>query len=198
MLVNRENVNGSEFIQEFNKRFTSFAQKAPILISFMVTPNAVDIYENVSETERKALFTYKFKFSCPVKENIKDIKDVLLDKFYPVFSVAKKELSDYSAEELNELASEGRSAMELLDAKKEKTITEKWRVEKIITLRDEIFMRNLNENRCYRYRLKMPVTIFLKNYREAQNKDQVFSQFLAKSIFMNEIYDNYEEGKENN
>jgi hypothetical protein len=193
MLVEKSSVAGPEFHKEFNKRFTSFAHKAPIPMSFMLTPNGVSIYMNESEENKNLLFSSKFDFSKTVKENIKDIKDILLEKFYPQFQITKKEYVEYSAEELNEFATSGKDPMSYLDAKKEVISKEVWRIEKIITMRDELFIRNLNENRCYRYKLRSPVTIFLRQYREATNKEALFTTFLNKSIFLNEIYDDYEE-----
>jgi hypothetical protein len=162
-------------------------------MSFLLTPNGVSIYENESEENKKLLFSVNFDFTKTVKENIKDIKTVLLEKFYPRFEIVKKEYVDYTAEELNEFSSSGKDPLNYLDAKKTISSKEHWRIEKIITIRDEVFIRNLNDNRIYRYKLKMPITVFLRQYRESKNKEDMFTIFLNKSVLLNEIYDDYEE-----
>lgn len=197
MLLNKETISTEEFIAEFNKRFTSFAGKAPMLISFFVTPDGVRIYEGDSGSPDCKVALYKlFDYSKSVKENIKDIKDYLLEHHYPKFSTIVTEKRELTQDDVRELMDKGLSASEILEVNvKEVSRKVTYRVEKVIIMRDELFLRNLETGRCYRYKMKTPVSIFLRTYREAKDKDTVFPLFAAKSIFLNEIYDNYEEGK---
>lgn len=199
MLSEIKSVSYANFENEFTKRFTSFSHKAPILISFTTTPYGVNIYEEKDwdhPNEGNLIYSYEFNFNKSVKENIKDIKDYLLENIYPIIYEFVTCEEDYTAEELNELVSSGDINFDDVDsAKKIKEETIPWRIEKIIIVRDEIFIRNLESNRCFRYKMRMPVTIFLKKMREDKNSDKIFDLFLRKSIMLNEIYDDFSPDK---
>ena len=190
----------SNFIFEFKKKLTNFCHKAPIPISFFIdTQFKVDIYYHEDSGKKEKIFTLPFEFNKSPKENIAIIKDFLIANHYPVLSEEIDITEKYSPQELNKLVSEGEISLNNLGLKKTVTKQTLWRIEKIITLRDEIFLRNLTTNKCFRYKLKKPVTIFLKKYREESIKNpnsykkDMYELFENKSILLNEIYDNWKE-----
>lgn len=198
MLIDDINFNVEEFKKVFRKKFDNFCKKAPILMSYIITDDKVTLFKHDDTEESKKLFIYSFDYQKNVKENIKDIKDTLLGKHYPILVETIVEQEDYTAEELNQLVSEGKISLDDVDvAHKENKKTSRWRIERVIILRDEIFLRNLETNRIFRYRMKVPVTLFLKKMRNNFTVEESWEYFTNKSILINEIYENYNEEESN-
>lgn len=194
MLINEVNFDINEFKTVFKKKFDNFCKKAPILMSYITTSDGADIYSYNDSKQSEKLFSYPFDYECSVKENIKFIKDILLENHYPILVQEKITYEDYSPEELNQLVSEGKvSIQEVGAAKREiKAVTE-WRIERVIILRDEIFIRNLSTNEEFRYRMKIPVTGFLKKYRINFTPQEAWDYFEAKSKLENKLTPNFKE-----
>ncbi len=185
MLVQDEQYSIEKFIELFKKKFTNFSNKSPVLINFTNTLDTVI----VKEQGTNKVFTHKFDFSKSVKNNIKVIKDWLVENTYPVMIQEKKEFSDYSTVELEKLIEEtGINAEEAVLLKKEKIIFIKWQINKIIVKRDELFVKNLETGKQYRYRIHMPSTIFLKKLRETWTASYAWKVFIEKTELLNEIY----------
>lgn len=144
MLVEAE--HNKNFLNEFNKKFKSFCSRAPVLISYNLTPIYCHIVVN-QEVEKRFILNY----SQSVFNNIWEIKEWLLEEVYPV-------MDEYLDNDL------------LLE----------WRIEKIVPVRDQIIIRNLETNKCFLYKMGMPITIFLKKFREGK-----YTPSIAYDIFKN-------------
>ncbi len=189
MLVNKDKISMDNFLEEFNKRFTNFCSKAPILLSFKVSPLLVHIYiEKTNEIK-----TFDFDFDYTVKQCIKKIKDWLIKTQYPVMVQTDICYENYTIEEIKKMVDNGTDTDEALTKKKIESKDIRWRIERIIVRRDELFVRNLEENKLYHYKLRMPCILFLKKYREKFNAFQAWDLFKEKCILLNEII---EEDKE--
>lgn len=192
MLMDEINFDVNEFKQVFKKKFDNFCKKAPILMDYIVSNDSVDVYSYKDDRQRTKLFVHIFDYTSSVKENIKFIKDLLLKDHYPILIQDKVTYSDYPIEELNQLVSEGKVSLDDINTVKSKSEESiKWRIERVIILRDEIFLRNLTTNRIYRYRMKIPVTVFLKRYRMNFTAEEAWNCFATKSILKNEIEENF-------
>ncbi len=192
MLNDEVNFNITEFKKGFKKKFDNFCKKAPVHMSYMLMNDSIDIYSHNDEKQSKKIFNYVFDYQEGVKENIKCIKDILLKDFYPILIQEKVTYSDYSIEDLNRMVSEGSISLDDINTVKQESIeTETWRIERVIVIRDEVFIRNLTTNREFRYKMKIPVTLFLKKCRVNLTETEAWNYFAAKSIFKNEIIKNY-------
>jgi len=192
MLNNEIDFDLNEFKQIFKKKFDNFCKKAPIHMSYMIMNDSVDVYSHDDGKQSTKLFIYTFDFKFGVKENIKCIKDILLEKFYPILIQEKITYSDYSIEDLNKLVSEGKISLDDINTVRHKVTTiERWRIERVIVIRDEVFIRNLTTDKEFRYKMKIPVTIFLRKCRVNLTETEAWNYFAAKSVFKNEILKNY-------
>ena len=188
-----EKINVEVFQKEFRKKFDNFCRKAPLLLTYSLTEESISMYEEL-ESKRRFLFKYEFNFEVSVKENIKRIKDILLKQVYPVMT--QKEIIDesYTSEELNDMVQRGEITLdEAPNIRKKTESIVNWRIERVIVPRDELFIRNLSVDKVYRYKLKYPVTIFLKKLRTILTPEKGWSMFFSKSELLNEIYENYSE-----
>ena len=173
-----------EFLEVFKKKFTSFCNKAPVIISFKVTPTSCFVQEMGTKEIKK----FDFDFNKPVEVNIFEIKQWLLDKKYPRMIQLIEREEDLSPEEAEELISQGVPTERVFFGKKKTTEATEWRIEKAIIKRDEVFVRNLSTDKYYRYKLHMPSTIFLKRMREGKyNPFEAWVEFQEKAEFLNEI-----------
>lgn len=174
------------FLELFNKKFANFCTKAPALLSFDSTIEGVLVKE-VSLNKNQY---FKFDHSKDVKQNIKIIKDWLLENVYPIMIQEKKDYSEYSTEELENIITESGCTLEQAALmKKENVSVVKWRIEKILVKKDELFIRNLDTDKQYRFKLNMlPSTIFLKKLRESWNPKYAYCVFEKKSQLLNEVF----------
>lgn len=177
------NVDINEFLKIFDKKFANFCDKAPLLVSYQPTPMGV-ITSNIYLQEKKE---FKFDFSKEVSENIFMIKEWMLKNWYPIMIDVEQQVLDYSAEEVQALVDDGMNLDEALQKKKIVREETQWRIEKTILKRDEIFVRNLSTNKFYRYRMKMPTTIFLQRLRDRYSQEEAFEEFRKKSVVLAEL-----------
>jgi hypothetical protein len=192
MLIDGVNFDITEFKQIFKKKFDNFCKKAPILMSYILVNDSIDIYSYDDNKQSLKLFSYSFDYTKGVKENIKSIKDILLADHYPRMTQNIIIYSDYTPEELNQLVSEGKVSIdEIGTAKREQVQITTWRIERVIVIRDEIFIRNMLTNEEFRYRMKIPVTVFLKKCRTNFTPEEAWDYFENKSILKNAILPNY-------
>ena len=192
MLNDEVDFNITEFKRGFKKKFDNFCKKAPIHMSYLLISDSIDVYSHNDVRQSKKIFSFPFDYRVDIKENIKRIKDILLRDFYPVLSQSKTTYSDYSIEELNKMVSEGKISLDDINTvKQESTETVMWRIERVIVIRDEVFIRNLTTNEVFRYKMKIPVTLFLKKCRVNLTETEAWDYFAAKSILKNKIIENY-------
>lgn len=193
MLADKENINIKDFGTEFRKRFSSFAEKAPVIISYRCTDINCTVSAVINEDDYE-MKTFEFDFTVDVKSNIKEIKDWLVENVYPVIICEKINYSNYTTEEIKELVdSEQYPLQEALALKKEEKIIARWRIEKIIIKRDEFFLRDLDSDKMFRYQLNMPTPIFLRKLRnKSYTPEQLGELFFDKAKILNEIYKDFE------
>lgn len=190
MLVTEKNSSISNFIDVFKKKFSNFASKAPVLISFEVDLEGVLVREQGTGKSLKFIFDH----SKTVKQNIKMIKDWLVENTYPVMIQEKKGYVGYSIEELEKIINDSGIEPEQASLMKREVITlVKHRIMKIIVKKDELFVENLNTGKQFRFRMTMPSTILLRRMRDSWTPRYAYEIFSKKSQLLNEIYKNNEE-----
>ena len=171
-----------KYIAEFKDRFSNFAQKAPILVSFTTSEADVRVKHENSGT------TYKFDwdYSVPVKSFIHEIKQTLSDLHYP--RIARVEESEVP------ISGERRAA--LLEAgvtefpqTQHVESTEIFRIDKVIVLQDFFIIQSERDFRTYRYKLNYSSIYFLKDYRTGRYKsiEEAGKFFFEKATLLNEM-----------
>jgi len=189
MLVQTEKLQISEFMEEFSRRFKNFCQKAPVLLSFKVSPMSVSVHELASNEVK----IFPFNFSTDVKGNIKTIKDWLCDKKYPIMTEIVVSHTDYTTDELQELLDSGKITIDdVANKKREETVIRR-RIERVVIKRDEFFIRDLETGRVFQYKMNMPSSLFLKKTREKLSSFDAWTLFKSKAYFIKEIDENYKE-----
>lgn len=168
-----------EFLETFNRKFSNFCQKAPVLLSFKTSGTGCIVRD---ETTGKTL-TYAFDYSASVKENIHDIKEWLLKECYPVMIEEIDKRTEYTTDELQDFIEEDPNVdidSLIMEGKREK-IKRFWRIEKTILVMDNLFVRNMQTGELAMYKLDMPVSIFLSNMRNKWKPNYAYRVFKDKS-----------------
>ncbi len=200
MIVNGEKIDVKIFLDEFEKRFHNFCSKAPLFTDYpIITEKGVTLYQYVgNDYKKKKLFDFNFDFTKDVKSNIYDIRQKLINEYYPTMIQVVEYEQKFTTEELNYMVSSGDVAFEDITPNggvietKETT----WRIEKVIMQEDKLIIRNLTTNKTKRFRLKIPCTYFLKRIlNEIINPYDRWKYFDNKSKL---ISDGYEVDKYNN
>lgn len=175
MLVEQEKFNRKDFLELFQKRFYSFCEKSPLFIKFTLLEDRVLVYDFSRDPQNKP-FEYIFDFSISEKENIKFIKDKLVNENYPVIEIFTETERSLDAMEIQELMV--RERLSFSEASRKKHITtkdEQYRVEKILNSENKAIIRDLQTNEAWIYEVKIPVVIFVRElFINEENAANIF------------------------
>lgn len=193
MIVEQNRIDTETFITVFTKKFQNFCTRVPLFVSYDITPGEVTIFQHLGNGEQKeVIMNYKFDFSIDVKENIFQIREYLMNNYYPTMIQKKNILIVHTPEKLNQMISSGKISLDDVNNQGgvyEETIIE-WRIEKIIVQKDQVFIRNLTDNEVKRYKLRIPCTHFIqKIINDITDKEERWVLFEDKSKFIGEAYD---------
>ena len=184
--------DATSYQNDFNKRFTNFCVKAPVLLSFSIGPKSVGVVEEVTNT----VYEFEWDYTIPVKEFIRSIKDLLVEKCYPYIIKSNIQTIPMTIEEQTDIIQKGTPIDEVPTTKKIVS-KEKYLIDKVIVYKDIFILNNLNTNKTYRYHLNKSSIYFLKNLQKKKmNPEEAGSFFFNHSELMNEIIpkDEYAKG----
>lgn len=176
--------DSTKYIAEFKTRFTNFAQKSPILLSFVISDAAVEIiHENSQMTHR-----FEWDFTIPVKSFIHEIKQVLSDNHYPRIAKVEKKQVPLTAEEQANLIAQGTSVDDV-PSYREVIDNEIFKIDKVITLDDIVVLQSERDFRLYRYKMNYSCIFFLRKYRKGDYKtlEEAGEFFFSKATLLNEL-----------
>ena len=171
-------IDVDKFNREFNKRFANFCMKAPLSLSYALSGDKLKLYK---EPDDSLLLEFPFDYSKSVKENIFRIRESLVQFHYPRFIISKQtEVQPDTGTLASKYESGEISVDELLNYKEFKVTETEYIIERVIYMRDELFIRNESTDTLERYKMKMPVTYFLKGLIQGEY-DSPGEFFLKKS-----------------
>lgn len=182
MLYNKTDSNN--YIAEFKTRFANFAQKAPVLLSFIVTDTKTTV---IHENSQKA-YDFEWDFTIPVKSFIHEIKQVISDNHYPRIVHTFPEEISLTPEEQATLLAAGTPIENLPTTRfKQNKIT--YRIDKVIALKDIFILQDEETFKTYRYKMHYSSIFFLKNYRSGKygSLEAAGEFFFSKAELLNEI-----------
>lgn len=177
-------LNSKDYISNFVDKFHNFAQKSPILLSFVTSDKGVTIVHENSNTK----YFYEWDFSVPVKGFIHMIKQNLREYHYPRISREESIEVPLTDDDKANLLAEGTN---INDLPKSKTILQKqiYCIDKIIALKDVFIIINEATKESYRYKMNYSGIYFLKNYRSGKYKDldEAGDFFFKKSTLLDKL-----------
>lgn len=193
MIVEQNTIDTETFLAIFTKKFQNFCTRVPLFVSYDITPSDVKIYQYLGNGEEKVeIYHYDFDFSTDVKENIFRIRKYLTENCYPIMLQKMSVPIRYPSETLNTMISNG--SISLDDVDKDGCIYEdrsiRWRIEKVIMPKDQVFIRNLESKEVKRYKLRVPSTYFIqKILNDVTDEEERWILFEDKSKFIGDSYD---------
>lgn len=182
-------IDSSSYRDSFISKFTNFAEKAPIIISFATDDLGVTV---AHENSGKKYF-YPWDYVIPVKSFIHDIKRDLVKNHYPRIQVTSQIKRALSSEELVDLMVKGVPSEEL-PSEIEETIVETYRIDKIIVMKDEFILVNERTNEQFCYHMNSSAFSYLRTYREGGFKDlmEAGEVFFKRSTLVGKLSKLYE------
>lgn len=193
MIIDKNKIDTKFFVNEFTKKFKNFCEKVPLFLNNpIITEKSVTLYTY----ENKKLLEYYFDFTKDVKSNIYNIRQKLFNNYFPHMTQVITYEHIYDSEMLNYMISNGDISLDEVTPNggvMEKKKIE-WVIEKVIVLRDELHVKNLELNKRFVYQTKIPVTILLKKLmnKDAKEKWNIFEKNTKLK------YEGYEVDKEGN
>lgn len=205
MFGNLKDLDVESFSRTFKKKLRVFLEKAPIVVDNVeITNNIVNI-KKINSTISDFKYTIDYSITAdPVqlaKINIFNIKQLLVEEFYPTFKIARTVFSDLSPVEREDLQeTKGYSLEAALKEKKRTTIITEYKILRVLSIEgssrfndrnrdaEEIFIKNIATGEMGRFELKLPNSIFLKRLRNDWTPEEAGEVFLEKSKFLNRTY----------
>ena len=159
-------IDSKEYKSLFIEKFTSFAEKSPVIISFATDDIGVTV---VHENSGKKYF-YPWDYVVPIKMFIHEIKKDLISNHYPRISREVLVERALTPEEQASYIAEGVSIEEVPTTVTEK-VTELYRIDKIIVMKDEFVIVNEKTLQQYCYHMKSSAFAYLRSYRTGKFSD---------------------------
>jgi hypothetical protein len=175
--------DSSLYVQEFKRKFSNFADKAPILISYTTTPTGVQV---INETT-SLVYEFSWDFTIPVKSFIHGIKQILVENCYPILEKLEEIEEDLSEEDQIKLASEG-TPLDEIPTKCKIGRYHKYLIDKCIIIKDIFLLKDLETDRMYRYQMNKSSVFFLQKMRSGKlNPAQAAEYFFKNTTLLNEV-----------
>lgn len=174
----------NKYKDSFVKKFESFADKSPILLSFYTDDLGVTIIHENSQTR----YFYEWSPEIPIKSFIHHIKQDLSINHYPRIARKVEITRKPTDEEVAKMIEKGTSVDEVPP-----TITYKkneiYRIDKIIAMKDEFVLIDEDTNKQSCYKMDGSSIYFLRNYRNGEYKDiyEAGNDFFKKSHLLREL-----------
>lgn len=179
-----QKVDSEEYKESFINKFTNFADKAPIVISFATDDLGVSV---IHENSGKKYF-YPWDFVVPIKSFIHDIKRDLSYNHYPRISREVLVSRYLTSEEQADLISKG-TAVDDVPSTIEEKITEVYRIDKILVMKDEFIIVNEKTLEQYCYKMNGSAFSYLRSYRsgEFDSIKDAGDVFFKKCVLVNKL-----------
>ena len=190
MFVEQEQFSGEDFSESFQKRFISFCDKAPLLLKFTMLDDGILLYNLSEEIENIKPKSFDFDYSLDDKNNIKKIKDWMVENWYPVFEVNSVTRRDLTALEIQALMVDKKLSFEEAS---EKTVCKEeqvlFRLEKVLHSSNSIIVRNMETKRASLYRARKPIIQFTSFLKDKERTQEFFER---ECEFQKNIFDSAE------
>lgn len=171
------------YVNEFKKRFTNFAEKAPIRLSFNTTPSGVQVIDE--DTDQ--VYEFDWDYTIPVKSFIHGIKNVLKEQCYPRIIKVTEEVQPLSDEKQVELAAQG-TDLDSIPTQESILKESVYLIDKVIVIKDIFILEDTDTGKLYRYKLNKSSIFFLRKLREGVlNPKEAADYFFEHCTFLNEI-----------
>lgn len=179
-----QKVDSESYKDSFINKFTNFADKAPIVISFATDDLGVSV---VHENSGKKYF-YPWDYVIPVKSFIHDIKRDLEANHYPRISRKITRTRELTPDEQADLISKGMSIDSVPTVITEEVV-ENYRIDKIIVMRDEFILVDEATNEQYCYKMSSSAFAYLRTYRSGGFKDlfEAGDEFFKKASLVTKL-----------
>lgn len=182
MIYNK--INSSQYREDFDKKFSNFGDKAPIMLSFATDELGVTV---VHENSGKSYF-YEWDYTVPVKSFIHKIKQDLSYNHYPRICREEDTIVEISSDEQADMMAMGVPSDEVPSAREvHRTVT--YRIDKILAMKDEFILIDEETGEQFNYRMKGSSIYFLKSYRNGDYKDiyEAGEVFFKKSTLVSKL-----------
>jgi hypothetical protein len=203
MLFN--DAHAKEWREVFIKKFTGFAKKSPVLLSYTIIEKDGDLGVLITHVNTNKKYFFKFRYDEQVKDFIADVKRVIVKNHYPRIIEEVYENFDLTPDEVADRIAKG--TMKVDDAKPyevRKVGDRVYRIDKVILYKNECILELEQSTvptdvvgRQERRQMATSLTIFLKKYRENKfkNLEDASAFFMRNSALISYLDDKKE--KEN-
>lgn len=187
MIYNK--TDSESYKDSFIQKFTNFAEKSPIILSFITSDDGVSIVHETSGTT----YFYYWDFVVPVKTFIHDIKKDLAKNHYPRISRIVEVTRKMTPKEQADLIASGCDLDKLPDTITQK-VEETYFIDKFLIMKDEFIIVNEDTKEQYCYKMDSSGYTYLKNYRTGKYQDLLSAgdDFFKKSTLIKKL-NNFED-----
>ena len=198
MLVS--NVSEKQYQEIFIKKFSNFARKSPVKMSFLITNRGGENGVQITHENSGIKYFFKFNYDSQIKDFIADIKSLLVKKHYPRLVdevMVKHELSN---EELALKLEAGSADIEQLKKYELRKVGENiYLMDKILLWKDIVILKLESSTyessiedigKSFQYKFNGSLVMFLNKYRSGKyGLSDLSSEFFNNSYLIRVIED---------
>jgi len=176
-------LDSTVYVAEFKKRFSNFCEKSPILLSYVVSEARVDVI--IEDTDE--VLSFQFDYTIDVKTFIFGIRQILIERAYPIITKIEEKSVPLSMDEQMKLAETGTPVDELPRERVEKTSSD-YLIDRVIIYKDIFILKEISSGRMFRYQLNSSSVFFLKKLKSGRmTKVEGATFFFENATLLNEL-----------
>lgn len=197
MLVVKQ--SAKKWQEVFTKKFSNFARKSPIKMSFFITLQDGEEGVQVTHENSGTRYFFKFNYDQQIKDFISNIKELLVLKHYPRLVDEVLEKIELSNEELALRLEKGKSLEELKKFELKKTGERIYVIDKVLIWKDVAILKlesssyesdNEDVGKSFQYKFNGSLVLFLNKYRSGKyDLSALSAEFFKNSILIRCIED---------
>lgn len=176
-------IDTSAYIAEFKKRFSNFCEKSPVLLSYIVSDNKVDVV--LEDTDE--VITFPIQYTIDVKSFIFGIRQVLIQRAYPTISHVITKEREITLDEQRDHIEKG-TPVEDIPSIISYSETIKYLIDRVIIYKDIFLLKDLSTGKMYRYKLNKSSVFFLRKLRHKKiTPEEAAVYFFENAELLNEV-----------
>lgn len=179
-----QKVNAENYRREFSSKFENFLNKAPVLASFVISNNGVDVvHENT-----KIVYHYNWDYTTHLKSFIHRIKQDLVNH-YPRIIKSETSVVKLTPQEQANLIENSDYDPQTVPSTKTVTKETQYRIDKVIIHKDTFIIINESNDDALKFKMMKPCAHFLVDYRKGKFKtlQQAGKVFFEECEFQGQI-----------
>jgi hypothetical protein len=191
-----DHISSKNWKENFQSKFFNFCKKSPVLLSCIIKIQNGEEGVLVTHSNSGYKYFFPFNYNINVKDFIASIKQMLVERHYPILIEEIYDNVKLTAEELAIKVEKGMKLENLKNFEIRKIGERRFVLDKILLWKSVFILRLIEsdfpedkKNDCYRYKYQGNGSLFLKKYRNNAfgSLEAASSDFFSNSLIIDKL-----------